>query len=228
MAACRRAIERKAVARQADGRLRGSPSAAACRSARARYSKAAGSPGMAADSGPADGSARDRLAGGIEIHVARGGAGRLLARIEHGLVAVGLPVQQVEPAARRDPELVGSTTASAADTATAASKALPPCGEHLPGPPHWRADRRSRWPPLCACRRGSGRLLAPPAPPHRHARAAARERAPKAGRQAPRIAGGRVSSKLAVPLQLDLDERDGRTRRRCRRAPRFRAPASRR
>ncbi len=42
---------------------------------------------------------RDRVAGGVEVHVAGRGPRRLLARIQHGLEAVGLTVQQIESAA---------------------------------------------------------------------------------------------------------------------------------
>ena len=80
---------------------------------------------MAAASGPVNRGAGNGIAGLVQVHVAGRGAGRLFACIEHGLEAVGLAVQQVE-AAPPIPELVGSTTGNAADTATAASNALPP------------------------------------------------------------------------------------------------------
>ena len=61
----------------------------------------------------------------VEEHVARGGAGRHLAQIDHGLVAIAGATKQEEPAAPQA-RAHDSTTASADATATAASNALPP------------------------------------------------------------------------------------------------------
>ena len=117
-------IQRKAVACQADRRLQASLQGQLAVLAR-QVSNAAGSPGIAADNAPSIDAFVDGVAGLIQVHVARCGARGLLPRIEHGLEAVGLTMQQIKPPPPR-PELLGSTTASAADTATAASKALPP------------------------------------------------------------------------------------------------------
>ena len=92
---------------------------------------------------PCDGIARR-----VQVHVARGGPGRLFARIEHGLEAVGLPVQQVESAAaetrtggfdhrqrrrHRDRRIEGVAALRRAS----------------PDPPGSPTDRRSQWRP-CA------------------------------------------------------------------------------
>ena len=68
---------------------------------RARYSNAAGSPGMADAREPCDRRVVDGVAGLVQVHVARCGRGRLLARVDHGFEGVRLTVQQIEAAAAK-------------------------------------------------------------------------------------------------------------------------------
>ena len=188
----------------------------------ARYARPAGSPGIPAASAESRDRPGDRVAVLVEIHVARGGAGRHLAQVDHGLEAVAARGEAGRTRRRRDP----STTAR---PPRAPPPRRPPHRTHCrpwrgsPCPPHSRVDRRWRWPHGPGPRRESSW--------RRRRRERRRRNASDDGERVRATARARdsfIPLRPASSSSVRPPPADARTPSRRRRGSRSRAPASRR
>ncbi len=224
-------IQRKALARQANRRLQASLQGQLAVLARQvlECGRLARNRGRQC---PVNRRILDLVAGLVQVHVARRGARRLLPCIEHGFVAVGLPMQQSRTRRRPDPSWwVRPRRAPRTPPPPHRRHCRPP--REFPAPPGSPGDRRWRWPP-CA-----QRPCAPQRPTRMRGAAAARSASAREWRRSRRsdataVRNGRArrgaddgSIKACGAVSVRSRRWDARTPTHCRPAPRFRAPESR-